>query len=81
MTTGPLTDKRFVVTGTLGSMSREAAAEAIRNLGGTFQSAVSKDTTYLVAGANTGTSKLTKAKKYGVAVINEKEMIEILKTH
>lgn len=77
--TGPLTDMRFVITGTLDAMSREAAADEVRKRGGTFQSAVSKDTTYLVAGANTGASKLAKAKKYGVEVINEARLLELLK--
>lgn len=76
--TGPLDNMKFVVTGTLDSMSREAAAEEIRVRGGAFQSAVSKDTTYLVAGANTGASKLAKAKKYDVKVINEKQFLELL---
>jgi len=76
--TGSLSGMRFVVTGTIESMSREAAAEQIRNLGGVFQSAVSKDTTYLVAGANTGASKLAKAKKYGTQIINEARLLELL---
>lgn len=76
--TGHLVGMNFVVTGTLGSMSREAAADRIRALGGTFQSAVAKDTTYLVAGANTGSSKLKKAQQYGTKVINEPEFLEIL---
>lgn len=76
--TGPLDDMKFVVTGTLDSMSRESAAEQIRARGGTFQNAVSKDTTYLVAGANTGASKLAKAKKYDVKVINEQQFLGLL---
>ncbi len=78
--TGPLTGVRVVVTGSLESMGREAAAEAIRAKGGTFQSAVSKDTTYLVAGENTGASKLAKANKYGVTVIDEARLLELLKS-
>lgn len=76
---GPLVGKGFVITGTLNSMSREAAGDMVKGLGGTFQSAVSKDTTYLVAGANTGAAKLQKAKKYGTQVINEKQLLELLK--
>jgi DNA ligase (NAD+) len=78
-TTGPLTDMKFVITGSLEAMSREAAAEEIRKLGGIFQSAVSKDTTYLVAGANTGASKLVKAKKYNIEVIDEERLLKLLK--
>ena len=59
-------------------MGRDVAADKIRALGGTFQAAVVKDTTFLVAGANVGASKLEKAKKYDVKVIDEKEFISLL---
>lgn len=76
--TGPLLGKKFVITGTLDSMGREAAGEAVRQRGGTFQNAVSKDTDYLVAGANTGASKLAKAKKYDVKVVDEEQFLQML---
>ncbi len=75
---GKLVGMNFVVTGTLETMGREMAADKIRALGGTFQTAVAKDTTYLVAGGNVGASKLEKAKKYGVKLINEKEFLAIV---
>lgn len=75
---GPLVDLSFVVTGTLEAMSRDEAADAIRTRGGTFQSAVGKDTTYLVAGGKVGASKLKKAHDYGVEVIDEKHFIKML---
>jgi DNA ligase (NAD+) len=75
---GALSDKNFVVTGTLETMSRDEAADKIRALGGTFQTAVAKDTHYLVAGGKTGASKLQKAKAYGTTVINEAEFIQLL---
>ncbi len=75
---GPLKGKSFVVTGTLESMSRDEAAEKIRARGGVFQSSVGKDTTYLVAGANTGQSKLTKAAKYDTQVIDEAGFLKLL---
>ena len=68
----------FVVTGTLNSMSRSDAEEKIKNLGGLFQKTVSKNTNYLVAGANTGNSKLEKAKKYNTEIINEQDFIKII---
>lgn len=78
-TTGPLSGKSFVVTGTLGSLEREAAAEKIRALGGTFQSSVGKTTTYVVVGDNPGQSKLDKAQKLGTSVIEENEFLQMLK--
>jgi DNA ligase (NAD+) len=68
----------FVVTGSLQSMSRDEAADKIRALGGTFQSAVAKDTTYLVAGGKVGASKLKKAQQYGTGVITEARLMELL---
>jgi len=67
-----------VITGTLESMGRDEAAEKIRALGGTFQTAVAKDTTYLVAGGKVGGSKLKKAQEYGVKIINESELLKLL---
>ncbi len=75
---GKLVGSHFVITGSLTSMSRDQAAERIRALGGTFQSAVAKDTTYLVAGGKVGASKLAKAEKYGTQVIDETMLIELL---
>jgi DNA ligase (NAD+) len=75
---GPLHDKNFVITGTLESMSRDEAAEKIRAKGGTFQSSLGKDTTYLVVGKNVGASKLQKAEKYGTTQIDEAGLLGIL---
>lgn len=77
-TGGKLTGLKFVITGTLESMSRDEAAEKIRALGGTFQSSVGKDTDYLVVGDKVGASKLKKAEVYGTKIINEKELEEML---
>jgi DNA ligase (NAD+) len=76
---GPLVDKSFVVTGGLETMSRDQAAERIRLLGGTFQSSVGKDTSYLVVGKNVGENKLKKANDLGVQQINEERLLELLK--
>jgi DNA ligase (NAD+) len=75
---GPLHGQNFVVTGTLKTMGREQAAEQIRALGGTFQTAVAKDTTLLVVGENVGASKLSKAEKLGIKQINEEALLRIL---
>jgi DNA ligase (NAD+) len=78
-TGGPLTGKSFVITGSLSGMGREEAADKIRALGGTFQSAVGKGTTYLVVGNNVGASKLVKAEKLGINQIDEQALLDILK--
>lgn len=75
---GKLAGQSFVITGSLTDMTRDEAADMIRERGGTFQTAVAKDTTYLVAGGKVGASKLTKAKAYGTKVINEAELVELL---
>ena len=77
--TGNLSGKNFVITGTLESMSREVAAEKIRNLGGTFQTAIARDTTYLVYGGKVGGSKFKKATEYGTEIINEQQFMELIK--
>lgn len=76
--TGKLHGKSFVITGTLKSMGRDEAAEKIRTLGGTFQTSVAKDTTYLVSGGKVGGSKLKKAQQYGTEVIDESHLINLL---
>jgi len=78
--TGKLLGQNFVVTGTLESMGRDEAADVIRALGGTFQTAVAKDTTYLVAGGKIGASKLKKAQQYGTKIITEAELLELIKS-
>lgn len=80
--TGKLSGKKFVVTGSLHSMSREQAAEKIRARGGAFQSSLGKDTDYLVvgesAGQRSGASKLAKAAKIGTKQIDEDALIKLL---
>ena len=67
---GPLTGKTLVVTGSLVGFSRQEAEEAIRKAGGRASGSVSKKTDYVVAGEEAG-SKLEKATKLGVTVIDE----------
>ena len=75
---GRLSGMSFVITGTLESMGRDLAAEKIRQLGGTFQPAVAKGTTYLVMGKNAGASKADKARSLGTEVITEAELLDLL---
>jgi hypothetical protein len=75
---GKLDGISFVITGSITGMSREEAADRIRELGGTFQSSVGKGTTYLVSGGSVGESKLKKAEKFGTVVINGKDFLKLI---
>ncbi|MDP9135267.1 MAG: helix-hairpin-helix domain-containing protein, partial [Actinomycetota bacterium] len=74
---GPLAGKTFVLTGTLPDLTREEATERIGTAGGKVTSSVSKKTDYLVAGASPG-SKLEKAERLGVPVLDEAGLLELL---
>jgi len=73
----PLAGKSFVVTGTLESLSREAAAERIEALGGKVTGSVSKKTSHLVVGADPG-SKLDKAQALGVPTLDEAAFLRLI---
>ena len=74
----PLEGKTVVLTGTLAKYSRRAAAELVRSLGGRVTSSVSRNTDYVVAGANPG-SKLTKAQELGIPILSEEDLEGFLK--
>jgi DNA ligase (NAD+) len=67
---GRLSGKTFVLTGTLPTMSREAATEVIQSLGGKVTGSVSRKTDHVVAGADPG-SKLAKAESLGISILDE----------
>ncbi len=75
---GPLSGRTLVLTGTLAKLTREDAAARIEAAGGKVTSSVSKKTDYLVAGDDPG-SKLAKAEKLGTEVIDEDELLELLR--
>ena len=75
---GVLSGKNFVITGTLKEMSREKAAEKIELLGGKFQKSISKTTDFLVIGEKVGATKIEKAKKLGVKILEEDDFLEML---
>ena len=74
---GPLAGKSLVLTGTLPVLSREQATERIMAAGGRVTGSVSGKTDYLVAGESPG-SKLEKAQRLGVAVLDEAGLQELL---
>mgnify|MGYP002144128309 FL=1 len=73
-----LAGKTLVLTGTLPTLKRDDAKAMIEAAGGKVAGSVSKKTDYVVAGEEAG-SKLDKARELGVAVIDETELIELLK--
>jgi len=75
VTEKPLAGLKFVITGTLVSMSRDQAKEIIERKGGKVSGSVSKKTDWLIVGENPG-SKLDDAKALGVKIADEKEAIE-----
>jgi len=73
-----LAGKIFVLTGSLSQLTRGQAKAKIRELGGEVSSSVSQNTDYVVAGAEPG-SKLVKARRLGVKILNENEFFELIK--
>jgi DNA ligase (NAD+) len=77
-TSGPLTGKTFVITGTLEALSRDEATDRIEAQGGKVTSGLSKKTDYLVVGASPGT-KFEKAEKLGVKTLDEAAFLALLR--
>jgi DNA ligase (NAD+) len=74
---GPLTGMTVVLTGTLPDMTRDEAAELVKRAGGKVTGSVSKKTDFVVAGDSAG-SKLAKAEKLGVAVLDREGFEKLL---
>jgi DNA ligase (NAD+) len=74
---GPLSGATFVLTGTLSTMTREQAQEALEQLGARVSSSISKKTRYLVAGALAG-SKLEKARQLGIETLDEEAFLALI---
>jgi len=74
---GPLSGKKLVLTGGLGSMTRPEAQRRIEALGGRVVGSVSKETDWVVVGADAG-SKLARAKKLGVPTLDEDAFLRLI---
>ena len=72
-----LSDKRFVITGTLDAMSRDEAKRRLQALGAKVSGSISRKTDYLVAGANPG-SKRSKAESLGVTILDEDGFLALI---
>ena len=72
-----MSGQTFVLTGTLESMGRDEAKAKLKELGADVSESVSKKTTAVIAGAEAG-SKLTKAEKLGVQILNEQEFLKLI---
>ncbi len=72
-----LSNKIFVLTGTMNSMTRDEASNIIKQKGGKVSSTVSKKTSYVIVGENPG-SKFEKAKNLGVIILNEDEFLKLI---
>jgi len=75
---GPLSNQTFVLTGTLASLTRDQARQAIKAAGGRISESVSQETDYVVVGDNPG-SKYERAKVLGVKILNEQAFKRLLK--
>lgn len=75
--TGELSGKNFLITGSLKTMTRDQAKELIRKNGGKVLSGVSRDLNYLVVGEEPG-SKLSKAKELGIEIVSEEDLLNKL---
>jgi DNA ligase (NAD+) len=76
---GPLAGYTLVLTGSLPTLSRDEAKQLIENAGGKVSSAVSKKTSYVVAGEDAG-SKLAKAQELGIRILSEEQLVSMTRS-
>jgi len=77
----PLEGLTFVITGTLPSMSREAAEALIERYGGRVVGAVSRNTNYLLVGAEPGGTKYRRAQELGIPMIDEAQLMTMIRAN
>ncbi len=73
-----LNNKIFVLTGSLDGLTRSEAKDKIKQYGGKVKENITKDTNYLIVGAEPG-SKYEQAKKLGIKILNEEEFLKLIK--
>jgi DNA ligase (NAD+) len=73
-----LTGQIFVLTGSLSSLTRDGAKDRIKALGGKVKESVTRETAYVVVGAEPG-SKYDQAKKMGIKILAEEEFLKLIK--
>lgn len=73
-----LNDKIFVLTGSLESLTRSEAKDKIKQYGGKVKESITKDTDYVIVGAEPG-SKYEQAKKLGIKILDEEEFMKLIK--
>jgi len=76
---GPLSGRRFVLTGTLDSMTRDEATALIKGKGGMVTGSVSRRTDFVVVGKDPG-AKAERAKELGITILTEEEFLRLLKS-
>ena len=74
----PLSGKSYIISGTLSDYGREEAEDALRNLGATVTSSVTKNTTALITGEKPGKGKTDKAEKLGIPIVGEAEFLKLI---
>lgn len=77
---GPIEGQTVVITGTLDSMTRDEAREAVTAAGGKASGSVSSNTDLLVTGIDPGATKTADAEKHGVKTIDEKRFLELVES-
>ena len=73
-----ITNKKFVITGTIEGITRDELKSLLESYGGTTSESVSSKTDVVIVGANAG-SKLEKAQKLNIEIWNQERLQEILK--
>ena len=78
LSSAPLADRSYIISGTLEKYGREEAEDKLRALGATVTSSVTKTTTALILGNKPGGSKVAKAEKLGIPTLDESAFLKLI---